>query len=116
MLSDKEQQETAHVNNTMTCYWPNFLHACMSSFEYNNCTVFNVFKGIPFLASGHSCHYLMQSTAGVACNTETTVEDYSDNTTAITPLLVGTERPDQTGDVEEGTPILLVSCILPTNL
>ena len=54
----------------------------------------------------------MQSTTGLACNTETTVEDYSDNTTVMTPLLVGTERPDQTGDEEEGTPILFVS---PTN-
>ena len=45
----------------------------------------------------------MQSTAGLACNTETTEVDYSEDATAITPLLVGTERPDQTGDVEEGT-------------
>ena len=58
----------------------------------------------------------MRSTAGLACNTETTVEDYSDSATAITPLIVGTERPDQTDDVEEGTPILFVSCTLPTNL
>ena len=58
----------------------------------------------------------MQSTAGIACNTETTVEDYSEDTTVITPLLVGTERPEKAGDEEEGTPILFVSCTLPTDL
>ena len=45
----------------------------------------------------------MQSTAGSAYNTETTEADYSDNATAITPLLVGTEQQDQTGDDDEGT-------------
>ena len=45
----------------------------------------------------------MRSTVGLACNTETTVEDYSEDATAITPLIVGTEQPDQTGDDDEGT-------------
>ena len=53
----------------------------------------------------------MQSTVGLACNTETTVEDYSEDATAITPLILGTEQPDQTDDVEEG----IVCLMYPTN-
>ena len=46
----------------------------------------------------------MQSTASLACNTATNVADFS--ASAMTPLLVGTEQPDQTHNDEEGTPIL----------
>lgn len=48
----------------------------------------------------------MQSTAGLACNTATNVADFSEDASAMTPLLVGTEQPDQTHNDEEGTPIL----------
>ena len=49
-------------------------------------------------------------------NTETTEADHPEGATEITPLLMGTERPDKTSDGEEGTPILFVSCTLPTDL
>ena len=48
----------------------------------------------------------MQSTAGLACNTTTNVADFSEDASAITPLLVGTEQPHQANNDEEGTPTL----------
>ena len=66
------------------------------------------------IACSHSYHclynYLMPSTAGLVYNTETTEADNSEDASAITPLLVGTEQPHQTSGTaeEEGTAILFI--------
>ena len=90
------QLQSVTGDNTIPCYWPNLhtsLHECLSLSNYkcNNSTVVSALNK----AFHSACAVIHLNVLFFFC--------FFLGTSALTPLLVDTDRQDQTGDGEEGT-------------